>query len=935
MCIFPDEHTFGLRFHAVPFSVILRLGSFCWGAGELTKREKLPVGTTTQNRLPAVAGFPPRKGQFLRQSALFFVSFCLTIFTSMTSAHAVSAGCQAARNGTFNLSAPANGDDNVNLNLAFEVGETLTFTTAGNPNFVQFQINGGAVPVTGSSSQFVFGADGVANVFLTISSQVLVPSTLTVTCTGTTADKQAAIKTLTDALRTADLNQQHTMMQRVQDSFIQGATVMLFRNQLEARLAQLRERLDVIERQRGFLSGVLGQRQRTIVDLIAERARINREIDWMRPLILSERGQLEREARAHTPTAYQTEIDRLTDEFPYEALAAERERLVEEQRPHKEFLERQQGRRVSPDVGASRLSKSLINIKRGLSRNYQRQIDEIDRKVAFNNALIAKFRAAIRNAANGETPLTESAQIRSRIADLGEQIAAHEAQASQRTSLIEKLNNADPLKLEENMSVAEVREVAKHAREGVELGASVTFKFAIKILKGLQAAEDQKIAPVRDALNLERQFEGRMTNAVNSYNAKVGESSAAVNALQGQLENAENTVASLNQQIASTEKRIASTHTGQNQYNSERQEIREEIARIEGQLGALQTRIGVPPTQFTGANLYGALGGRQTHNLQSGFASPLNLTGARYGMSFFTDLASLRRHAQAQLQLQLAGENTGKGALTQLGSADDLSPAFNIWAQGSYSAFDTDKANADRDGSSYTMAVGAYYAPSPRFMIGSMYRSRRSDSASVAQSSNVDVEGHGVGINSTIMLTPFLSLSGHALYEVSDTTSKNGTATGSFDTDQISLSGTLQGSIWRGPYWVRPAVGLVYSHADQDSYTDSVGAQVPGRISEQGQVTFGSTIGFRQWFETDKIQYIEPSFSATGAWTFKHEGDTRLASGTVIEQDDFAVQFNAGLNVQLRNNAQLSLNGGYAGLGDSGTETWSLSGKISIPLNGN
>ena len=76
----------------------------------------------------------------------------------------------------------------------------------------------------------------------------------------------------------------------------------------------------------------------------------------MRPLIISERGQLEREARAHTPIAYQAEIDRLSDEFPYEALAAERARLVEEQRPHKEFVERQKGKRQAPSEGHKHLA---------------------------------------------------------------------------------------------------------------------------------------------------------------------------------------------------------------------------------------------------------------------------------------------------------------------------------------------------------------------------------------------------------------------------------------------------------------------------------------------------------------------------------------------------------------------------------------------------
>ena len=230
------------------------------------------------------------------------------------------------------------------------------------------------------------------------------------------------------------------------------------------------------------------------------------------------------------------------------------------------------------------------------------------------------------------------------------------------------------------------------------------------------------------------------------------------------------------------------------------------------------------------------------------------------------------------------------------------------------------------------LATGAYVAPSARFMIGTMYRFRSAESASTSLASEVDLIGHGAGAYSTLVLSPKLSLSGHALYEQSESDVKTGITTGSFDTGQITLSSELQGSFWRGPFWLRPALGITYAHADQDSYTDSSGARIAGQTSEQGQLTFGPRIGYRVWREGKRIRFIEPSLSATGVWTFLDEGDTTLASSTIIEQDDVAVRFSAGLSILMQNNKQLSFKAGYAGLGESEVESWSFGGQISIPL---
>lgn len=367
--------------------------------------------------------------------------------------------------------------------------------------------------------------------------------------------------------------------------------------------------------------------------------------------------------------------------------------------------------------------------------------------------------------------------------------------------------------------------------------------------------------------------------------------------------------------------------------------INSEIARVESEIAALRAQVGQPPpAPFASANLQGALGLRQEPASNPYTPNPFGLKKSRGGLSFFADLNTLRRQAKVKARLQQAPGSTPQ-VLTEQGSANILNPAFNVWAKGEFSDFKSDQTGADREGQAYNFATGAYYAFNPRFMFGTMYRYRASDSESTAQNSDTETRGHGVGLHSTLVLTPSLSASAQLLYERSENDFARGVSfitpvatNGSFDADQFVASGSLQGTFWRGPVWLRPSVGVTWAHVDSEAFIDSSGTRIPGQTTEMGQVTFGPSIGYRTFYKTGPIQFIEPSFSATGVWTFADEGDTTLASGTIIEQDDVAAQFSAGLSVLLRSNTQISLNGGYAGLGASEVETWSFGGQVSIPL---
>ena len=695
---------------------------------------------------------------FVRGIFLLILSV-LIHFASTGPAHTASSGCTSVTGGAFNLSAPtANDAFFVGLTFTFEAGDTLTFTTAGNPNFTDINIGGTvvAVAVIGNTAQFVFPAAGNFSTDAIIVSNGLEPSTLTVVCQSTQdalKTLQDALKTLTDPLRIIDLNQQRLLLQDINDTFLQGATVALLIEQLETRLAQLMSRLNELDR--------------LIAQVTAERRRLSlaiRKID--------------------------EEIARL-----------------ESSRPKKS------GGLFAPYTGKAHA-----------------------RMETFDSWSTAKrLRASFIKSANSDAAIWRG-------------------------------HSDEPLT----------------ARATGKTGDIYLAQIAPMIAKNLKIDKQIRELQVKKAV--------------------------------------------LQQALNATGPTLV-------RYTNERKRLARPISPIQGELAGLRARIGqsAPFAGFAGANLQDVMGLTSEPGSSPFARNPMRFRASDGNLSFFTDLSSMRRLAQSQAALQQAG-GQGPEVLTQTGTAALLNPAYNIWAKGNFTDFDSNQRGADRDGHSASFATGAYVTPSARFMIGTMYRYRNAESSSTALASNVEVIGHGAGAYSTLVLSPKVSLSGHLLYERSESDVTTGSTRGEFDTDQITLSSQLQGSFWRGPFWLRPALGITYAHADQNSYTDSSGARIAGRTSERGQLTFGPRIGYRVWREGKHIKFIEPSLSATGIWTFLDEGDTTLASSTIIEQDDVSAQFTAGVSLLFKNNSQLSINAGYAGLGESEVESFSIGGQITIPL---
>lgn len=109
-----------------------------------------------------------------------------TYAASITPAFAVSAGCTAANGGAFNQNVVAGGANAVGIAGAFDQGDTLTITAAGNPNLATVQLLPSNTGIFGTAVNLVqtvtVNEAGVVGLGITVLASVGQAATLTITC---------------------------------------------------------------------------------------------------------------------------------------------------------------------------------------------------------------------------------------------------------------------------------------------------------------------------------------------------------------------------------------------------------------------------------------------------------------------------------------------------------------------------------------------------------------------------------------------------------------------------------------------------------------------------------------------------------------------------------------------------------------------------------
>ena len=254
---------------------------------------------------------------------------------------------------------------------------------------------------------------------------------------------------------------------------------------------------------------------------------------------------------------------------------------------------------------------------------------------------------------------------------------------------------------------------------------------------------------------------------------------------------------------------------------------------------------------------------------------------------------------------------------------------WNGWVSGRYIDFDDDDVGADRDGHQWSVVSGISYLSAGGASFGAFARVREGEVDSNALNAKLDSDFYGGGAFVSAPLAGGVNLTGAALYETGDNDISIQGATGSFDSDQWTLEGRIDKRIVRGRYWIVPALGLLYTNVDRDSYTDSTGAFVAGSELELGRFTYGPKIGTT--IQRQNAQ-VKPFMRINGVWDFVNEGDYLVAGGAVISDASTAINLGGGVEVAFLGGMVLSVGGDWYGFEDD-LDSWSVTGAAALPLS--
>jgi outer membrane autotransporter protein len=235
------------------------------------------------------------------------------------------------------------------------------------------------------------------------------------------------------------------------------------------------------------------------------------------------------------------------------------------------------------------------------------------------------------------------------------------------------------------------------------------------------------------------------------------------------------------------------------------------------------------------------------------------------------------------------------------------SPLWNFWVEGKGSALDNGSALSNMDGELWNGTVGADYKVGDKLVIGAVgtYESSNLDGSGLLPPSQ-DTEGWGGGLYMGLNVTDNIVFSANVLGSTIDTRIDAGGVT-NFDSDRLQTSAGLTGYYYSGTWRFSPELTLAYSKEWQKDKAGIVNDQT----IETGILTPGLQIG--DSVSIGGSSTVEPWLGAQVDWTFLNKTrDSGL--GTIVNDPNVDLRFQAGLNFAFGGNAQLSLMGEASGI---------------------
>lgn len=262
-------------------------------------------------------------------------------------------------------------------------------------------------------------------------------------------------------------------------------------------------------------------------------------------------------------------------------------------------------------------------------------------------------------------------------------------------------------------------------------------------------------------------------------------------------------------------------------------------------------------------------------------------------------------------------------------SAGGADGKLAVWVNGGYATYEQDQVQIAADGDTYSLAVGADWMFSDRFVGGLSVSGYTSDSTLTFNNGTLETDGLVVapyfaailGKNRNFILDGVV---GYGVAE-NDATRANGAISGSYDSDMWFGATNLTYQKTYRNFAFAPKVGILWLDSSNDGYTESGvgGVTVPGGDTQLGRLSAGA-----------KVSYIRnpkfiPYVSATGEYDFETDDYSAFTAGNRPSVEDMGATLGLGANVALSERLSGTLEGTTA-VGRDDYSAYSLSGTLRL-----
>ncbi len=332
--------------------------------------------------------------------------------------------------------------------------------------------------------------------------------------------------------------------------------------------------------------------------------------------------------------------------------------------------------------------------------------------------------------------------------------------------------------------------------------------------------------------------------------------------------------------------------------------------RLEADLGAIAGALRIPRSDDT------------AHNANTPTNGPANI----HALTSAEPVANWKRSG--------SDDSTSSSGVLALGptdiaidtdpAADPMAQRFDMWAQGSYSAFSASGGK----GRFAIVHAGADYLVNPNLLIG---LGLQADWTTMDASKGAQVKGYGfmAGPYATARLADGFYADARIAWGRSfNKISPFGTYTDPFRAERWLGSAALIGETSWNMLTIRPELRLSWFRERSKAYVDTLGVAIPAVTVETGTLEFGPTFTLKP-FEIGSGLLLTPHLTVEGIWTFAQTNTaTTVSQQPGLGETGVRGRVEAGLNLADDNGTSVNASAFYDGIGNADFKAWGA--KLSV-----